>query len=109
MQLLQTAKEVQKPSVSAGVLSCLSFAIERKAPAGGNKRKSCWEKWAGGGHSFCEGYVNKIPPKWGIDVFLFSLPLHWAVEGTCCSAGENGLPRMLCTLAMTGYIYGDSL
>jgi hypothetical protein len=30
---------VQKPSVSAGVLSCLSFAIERKAPAGDNKKE----------------------------------------------------------------------
>ena len=38
MQLLYIKEEVLKPKVSAGVLLRLSFAIERKAPAGGNKR-----------------------------------------------------------------------
>ena len=39
-QLLHIGKEVQKPLVSAGVLWVLSFAIERKYPAGGKKRKA---------------------------------------------------------------------
>ena len=43
LQLLHTTKEVQKPSVSAGVLWVLSFAIERKLPAGGIKRKDLWK------------------------------------------------------------------
>ena len=75
-------KEVLKPSVSSGVLWVLSFANERKYPAGGKKH-----------------YVKKKPAG-GIKIKSYwkNRPSETAKKN--CK-GYYGLPRVLRTLAMT--------
>ena len=62
LQLLHTTKEVQKPSVSAGVLWRLSFAIERKLPVG-DKIRLLPQRYVAGGNkiSNCKNIPRRRP------------------------------------------------